>query len=383
MKGRRTARFVSETPIANFFSIQSARYQERHVQYKGVDLTVYYDEQHARNVDRMLAASAHALDAYRSAFGPYQFHHSRIVEFPVYRTFAQSFGGTFPYSEGFGFIADLSGNDRVDYVGQVVAHELAHQWWGNQATPADMQGASMLDEALAQYSALMVMEKTVGRDQVRRYLQHELDTYLMMRGFETAQELPLARVENQAYIAYQKGELAMFRLKEEIGADRVNAALRRYLDRFRLRPAPYPRSLDLIVEFRKGASEAENRLITDLFEKITLYDIRTKAATVRRLPNGRYETTLTIEAHKYHADGKGKETEAPLAEPIGVGLFTEFPGWGPLAAKDVLALRRLAMRSGVQQARLVTAAKPAYAGTDPYNVLIDRKSDDNIIAITE
>ena len=101
------------------------------------------------------------------------------------------------------------------------------------------------------------------------------------------------------------------------------------------------------------------------------------------MPDGRYETTLTFDAHKYIADGTGKETEAPLAESIGFGLFAAMPGWGPLAARDVLALRRLAVRSGVQQATLVTAAKPAYAGADPYNVLIDRKTDDNIIATTE
>jgi hypothetical protein len=191
------------------------------------------------------------------------------------------------------------------------------------------------------------------------------------------------RVENQAYIAYQKGELAMFRLKEEIGAGRVDAALRRYLDRFKFRSAPFPRSVDLLAEFRKGASPAENQLITDLFEKITLYDIRTKAAAVRRLADGRYETTLTLEAHKYYADGKGRETEAPLAETIGFGLFTAMPGSGPFEAKNVLALRRLKVRAGVQQARLVTTAKPLYAGVDPYGGLIDRKSDDNITATTE
>ena len=245
-----------------------------------------------------------------------------------------------------------------------------------------MRGAAMLSETLAQYSALIALEKSAGRDQVRRYLRHELDTYLMMRGFETAQELPLARVGNQPYIAYQKGELAMFRLKDEIGADRVNAALRRYLDRFRFRSAPYPRSLDLLAEFRKGASPGENQLITDLFEKITLYDIRTKAASVRKMRDGRFETTLTVEAHKYHADGKGREIEVPLAERISYGLFTAMPGWGPLHAKDVLASRRMEVRSGTQQIRLVTAAKPVFAGADPYNVLIDRNSDDNVTAIT-
>jgi aminopeptidase N len=380
VNGRRTARFLVRTPpTQNFFAVLSARYQERHVRHGDFDLAVYYDAQHPRNVDRMLAASANALDIYQSVFGPYPFHHTRIVEFPAYATFATSFAGTFPYSEGFGFIADLSNNSMIDYTSQVVSHELAHQWWGNQVNGADMQGASMLTETLAVYSASIVAEKTRGRDEVRRFLQHELDTYLVTRG-EAANELPLARVEGQAFVAYQKGVLVMHHLSQVLGEDRVNAALRRYLDRFRFRSAPYPRSLDLIAEFRKGASPAENRLITDLFEKIALYDIRAKEAHVRKQPDGRYETTLTVEAHKYYSTGKGKESETPLSEQIGFGLFASYPGWGPFDAKDLLALRPVTVRSGTQQIKFVTAAKPSFAGTDPYDVLIDRNSDDNIIA---
>jgi hypothetical protein len=380
--GRRTARFlVQMPPTQNFFGILSARYQERHVRHGGLDLAVYYDAQHSRNVDRMLAASAHALDTYQSVFGPYPFHHTRVVKFPVFATFATSFAGTFPYSEGFGFIADLSDNSMIDYTSRVVAHELAHQYWGNQATPADMQGTSMLTETLASYSAAIVGEKIRGRDEARRFLQHELDTYLLMRG-EAVEELPLARVEGQSYVAYQKGVLVMHHLCQILGEDRVNAALRRYLDRFRFKSAPYPRSLDLIAEFRKGASPAENRLITDLFEKIALYDIRATAAKIHKLPDSRYETTLTVEAHKYYATGKGRETEAPLDEQMRFGVFGSMPGWGPFDAKDELAIKPVAVRSGVQQIRFVTATKPSFAGVDPDDVLIDRKSDDNVVAIT-
>ena len=380
--GRCTARFVSEAPIQNYFSIQSAHYLERHVRHDGVDLAVYYDAQHPRNVDRMLAASAQALDTYRSTFGLYQFSHMRIVEFPVYMTAAISFAGTFPYSEGFGFIADLFDPGRIDYTRQVVAHELAHQYWGNQANPADMQGKGMLTETLAQYSALLVMEKVAGRDEARRYRLQELDKYLFLRGFAQAREMPLARVEQQDHVAYQKGQMAFARLRDVLGAERVNAALRRYLERFRFRPAPWPRSLDLIAEFRKGASPAENQLITDLFEKITLYDVRTKAASIRKLPDGRYETTLTVEARKFYADGKGSEIEAALAEPIGFGVFTAMPGWGPFDAKAVLALRSVPIHGGVQHIKFITAARPRFAGIDPYHVLIDRNSDDNVIATT-
>ncbi|MDB5707080.1 MAG: aminopeptidase, partial [Sphingomonas bacterium] len=136
------------------------------------------------------------------------------------------------------------------------------------------------------------------------------------------------------------------------------------------------------AEFRKGASPAEQALITDLFERITLYDIKTKTALVRKLPDGRFETTLTVEARKLYADGKGKEKEAPMAEQAEFGLFAAMPGQGAFKAADVLTLQRLPLHTGTQTVKLVTAKRPAYAGADPYNIRIDRNSDDNVIATT-
>ncbi|SEM72667.1 Peptidase family M1 [Sphingomonas gellani] len=378
--GRRTARFVTTAPILNFYSVQSARYAERHRMHDGIDLAVYYAPQHAANVDRMLDAFAHGLDFYQPAFGPYQFRQARIIEFPDYAQFAQAFAGTMPYSEGIGFIADLSDKEKIDYVTYVAAHELAHQWWAHQVITSDNQGATMGVETLAQYSALMVMEHLYGRDQIRRFLKFELDRYLRSRGGEVIEELPLARVENQQYIHYRKGSLAMYRLKDELGEARVNAALKRYDSRFRFAGPPYPRSLDLIAEFRRGASPAENALITDLFERITLYDLKTRSAVVSRRPDGRWQTRLTIEARKLYADGKGNEREAPMVEVTEVGAFAAMPGRGAFAKKDVLTLARVPIRSGTQTVTLVTATRPSFAGVDPYNVRIDRNSDDNVAA---
>lgn len=381
VNGRRTARFVTTAPILNFYSIQSARYAERHEVHGGVDLAVYFDPAHSRNVDRMLATFAHALDLYTAAFGPYQFHYARIVEFPDYGKFAQAFAGTMPYSEGLGFIADLDDPDKIDYVSYIASHELSHQWWAHQAIGADMQGGTMLTETLAQYSALMVMEHLYGRDQIRRFLKYELDDYLSARGSEAIGELPLDRVEGQGYIHYRKGSLAMYRLRDVLGEGRVDAALRRYLASFRFKPAPFPRSLDLIAEFRRGASPAEQSIITDLFDRITIYDVKTLSAATQKRIDGTYSTTLTVEAHKYYADGKGKESEAPLAENIDYGVFCSIPGRGRFSSSDVLALQRMPVHSGVQMITLITRNKPAFAGSDPYNTLIDRNSDDNIVSV--
>jgi len=380
--GRRTARFVSDAPILTFFSIQSARYAEARRAHGGVNLSVYYDPAHAMNVPRMLDALAAGLDYYQANFGPYQFDQARIIEFPGYESFAQAFANTMPYSEAIGFVADNSDPDAIDYVSYVTAHELAHQYWAHQVIGADMQGATMLSETLAQYSALMVMKHRYGEDKIRRFLQFELDNYLRRRGQEGLEELPLGRVENQPYIHYRKGSLVMYLLQERMGEAAVNRALRGLLARYRFQGAPYPRSADFIALLRREATTPEQQaLITDLFERITIYDLKVRAPTAVQRPDGRWDVTVEVEAHKFYASGRGEESEAPLADRIEIGLFTALPGRGSFDRNNVLMMERRPVRSGRQVFRFVTARRPTHAGIDPYNFYIDRNSNDNVATV--
>jgi aminopeptidase N len=381
--GRRTARFISNVPILTFFSIQSARYAEKHRQHAGVDLGIYYHPTHHWNVDRMLDALQASLDYYQASFGPYQFDQARIIEFPAYATFAQAFANTMPYSEAIGFVADTKDPEKIDYVTYITAHELGHQYWAHQIIGADMQGGTLLSETLAQYSALMVMKKLYGEDKIRRFLKFELDRYLRSRGGEVIEELPLARVENQQYIHYQKGSLAMYLLQERLGEDAVNRALRSLLAKYKFKGAPYPRSLDLIQALRAEAKTPEQQaLITDLFERITVYDVKVQAPKAVKRADGKWDVTVPVEARKFYAGGKGVEKEAPLAEPIEIGLFTAEPGRGAFDKSNVIRMERQPIRSGRQVLRFVTDKKPTHAGVDPYNFYIDRNSADNVGAVT-
>jgi len=376
--GRRTARFVSPAPILNFFSIQSAKYEQATREHNGIKLSVFYHPGHDWNVQKMLNAMGSALDYYRANFGPYQFNYARIIEFPGYASFAQAFAGTMPYSESIGFNANTNDPEKIDFTTYVVAHEMAHQYWAHQVIGADMQGGTITSETLAQYSALMVMKHLYGPDKIRRFLKYELDNYLSGRKAEAVEELPLERVENQAYIHYRKGAVAMYLLQERLGEDAVNRALARFDAKFRFKGAPYLRSVDLIDEFRKEAKTPEQQqLITDLFEKITLYDLKVSDAVTKKVGN-EWETTLTVSAGKVYANGKGDETKAKLDEPIEVGLFTARPGLGAFSAKDVIVIGRERIRNGDQRIVIRSKAKPSFAGVDPYNFYIDRNSDDNV-----
>ena len=359
---RRTSRFVTESPVLNFFSVQSARYERTARVHNGVEMVVFHDPAHDRNVPRMLDGLAASLDYFQANFSPYQFRQARIVEFPDYASFAQSYPNTFAWSEGLGFIADLSDPTKIDYVTYVGAHEFGHQWWAHQIVGSNQQGATVLSETLAQYSALMVMEKMYGKDQIRRFLKQELDRYLRSRGTERLEELPLMRVENQQYIHYQKGGLVMYLLRDQIGEEAVNRALRRVLAQYAFQSAPYPRSLDLIAALRAEAPADKQALITDLFEKITLYDVKTTGVTATRRADGRWDVAVTVDARKLYADGEGVETASPLNETFDVGMFTAEPGKDAFDEDDVVLLER----------------RPTFAGVDPYNKWIDRNSDDNV-----
>ena len=380
--GRRTAHFVANSPIQNFFSIQSARYLLARRNHNGVDLSVFYHPGHDRNVPKMLTAMGTALDYYRQNFGPYQFSYARIIEFPGYQSFAQAFAGTMPYSESIGFNANTNDPDKIDFTTYVIAHEIGHQYWAHQVIGADMQGATMSSETLAQYSALMVMKRLYGPDKIRRFLKYELDRYLSSRKSELVEEVPLERVEDQGYIHYRKGAVVMYLLQERLGEAAVNRALAKFVAKYRFQGPPYLRSTDLVALFRAEAKTPEDQqLITDLFERITLYDYKVTDAVTRQVPGG-WETVLTVSAAKAYATGKGVETKAPLNEPVAIGLFTARPGLGAFSSKDVVSMASQRLHDGTQKLTVRSAAKPTFAGIDPYNTYIDRNSDDNVKDVT-
>jgi ABC-2 type transport system permease protein len=383
--GRRTARFKPDAPINHFFSIQSARYEVKRdvVQLPAgeVNLAVYHHPGHELNVGRMLAAMKSSLVLFNEKFSPYQFKQARILEFPSYESFAQSFANTIPYSEDIGFLTQVGEADKIDVVTYVTAHEIAHQWWGHQLVSSHQQGGTMLVESFAQYSALLVMERTYGKEQMRRFLKYELDRYLRRRGAEVLEELPLARVENQQYIHYQKGSLALYWLKEVVGEDKVNRAMAALLQQFAFKAAPYPNTTDFLKLLRAQAGPEHETLIADLFEKITLWDVKASNAKAVKRPDGQFDVSFDVEAKKLYADGKGKETEAPLDEAFDIGAFAAEPGDKAYRAESVLSQARQRIKSGKQNISLVMDRLPSHVGVDPFNKRIDRNSADNLTRV--
>ena len=374
--GRNYFTYKMDQKMMPFFAYLSANWEVKKGDWKGVPIEIYYDKKHPYNVDRMVSSTQKSLDYMTTEFTPYQHKQVRILEFPNYQRFAQSFANTIPFSESIGFIADLRDKEAIDYVFYVTAHEMAHQWWGHQVIGANVQGSTMLMESLAQYSALMIMEKEYGRHKLRRFLRYELDRYLSSRGGEKLEELPLYRVEGQDYIHYRKGSLVFYRLRDEIGEQALNRALKRFLQDKGYQESPFTTSAELLAYIRAEAPADKQALITDLFEKIVFYDNRVTEAKAVKRADGQWDVTMKLHLAKMEADGKGKESRRAYDEPVEIGVFARAAG-----AKEqderVLLLEKRMLKGDEPTVTITVKEKPFDVGVDPYNKMIDRVSKDN------
>jgi ABC-2 type transport system permease protein len=366
----------------DFFAFISARYDVKNDVYQGVNgpinIAVYHIPAHNFNVDDMIQASKAGLAYYEKNYSPFQFTQYRIMEYPRYRNFAQSFPNMIPFSEGIGFIERTKDPSDIDFAYFVTAHELAHQWWGHQLIGGQVEGSNMMSESLAEYSALRVMEKKYGTDNMRKFLSHELDGYLRGRAGEIRHENPLVLVQNEQYVWYQKGALALYALSDYIGEDKLNQALHNFLMQYRYvnatdsQSGPYPDTRQFVAALRAATPPELQYYITDAFESIVLYDNKALSATYVQTPDKKYKVTLTVQARKVKADGSGNETPMPIADYIDIGVFS-----GSKDHPKQLYLKKEKLTQEKQTFEIVVDEPPTRAGIDPYNKLIDRISDDN------
>ncbi len=379
-KGRRYFHYKLDRDSLNFYSFISARYEVKRDTWNDVKVEVYYHPEHTWNVPRMVDSIKKTLDYCSRNYGPYMHKQARIIEFPRVASFAQAFPGTMPYSESIGFIADLRDKENIDHVFYVVAHEMGHQWWAHQVIGADMQGATLLSETLAQYTALMVMEKEYGRDMMRKFLEYEMDRYLGGRGRELLKERPLLRVEaSQGYIHYNKGSLVLYYLKEMIGEEAVNGALREIVQKFAYAQPPYPTSHELVDRLRARTPAEYQYLIKDLFEEITLFSNRTLEATAKKRADGQYDVTVRAESKKFKADEQGNEKETAVSDWIEFGAFAK-PEKGKKFGRT-LYRERVLLTQANNTRTFVVKELPEKAGIDPFHLLVDRTKDDNVKSV--
>ncbi|MEA2326300.1 MAG: type transport system permease protein [Thermoanaerobaculia bacterium] len=372
---RRYFHYRSDAPIHNNLIFASARYAVACAAAGRTRIEVYYHPAHRDNVERILTAAADSIRIFEDAFGPYPQSQLRIAEAPAYTKFGGlAMPGLVFLSESRAFLIDARDPSQIDLVTRRTAHEVAHQWWGHSLTPAVESGASTIIESLPRYSELLVLDKRYGRGQVRRSLQFELDRYLAGRAGDSNTEAPLTRVTDQSHLYYGKGAIVMNALKELLGEETLNRALRGFVAA-QSGPDHQPKIDDLLRAIEAVTPQENRALVNEWTRDVILYDLTMTSATSSRLPDGRFEVTMQATVHKSRAD----EHELPVNESIEFGIFATDPD--DAAAKDILHLVAHPLHSGANTITVVVNKQPSFAAIDPYLTRIDRNRFDNVKAV--
>jgi len=248
----------------------------------GVSVRSHFLAQERAAGERVLDTAARSLALFERRFGPYPYVDLDVVEAAlVGGAGGVEFAGLVTVASmlyrppdqgagGIGALLGLLGGGKNDLLGGMrplletmleftVAHEVAHQYW-HGLVGSDSREHPYLDEALAQYSALLYLEDRYGKERADHDAALQVKAnYQMMRvlgqpdGPVDAPVDSFASPMAYAGLVYGKAPYLYDAVRREIGDEAFFAALREYADQQRFRIAP-PGAL--VALFARGSHAA-------------------------------------------------------------------------------------------------------------------------------
>jgi aminopeptidase N len=242
--GRRMTHWKQSVPIASWLNaIGVAPFASRHFGVAaGIPLQTWvYHQDRDNGITTFETPTRNAMEFFNSHIGPYSYEKLADVEVAGLNGGAEHATAIF-YGE-----SAVTNHPATN----LVAHEIAHQWFGNAVTEKDWDDV-WLSEGFATYFTLLYIEHYEGRDAFAAGLTRSRDAI-----FALQEKLPgvavlhenlsdMKKVTNR--LIYEKGAWTLHMLRAQIGTDNFWATIREYYRRYRDSNA----STD---DFRKVAEE--------------------------------------------------------------------------------------------------------------------------------
>ena len=228
-QNRRLTSYATKAPIpTKVMAIGAAPFAVQQAgAIDGIPVTswVYPENREAGYFDYGMALPI--LDFFIGHIGPYPFAKLANVQSTT------RFGGMENASNIFYFENSVTGKGRIQ---RLLAHEIAHQWFGNSATEADWPHI-WLSEGFATYCTDLFTEHAMGRDSLVHYLQKERKAVI---AFNEKKSIPVIQngVTNYFQLlnanSYQKGAWVLHMLRHRIGDQAFWTGIRDYYNRYAL-----------------------------------------------------------------------------------------------------------------------------------------------------
>ncbi len=247
--GRRTVVWETDHPVV-LFNVVAGKYAVK----EGDGTAIYYHPEHDYNIEEMSAALDAARKYFSEWFYPFPWDLLKISEFAAFATYAQGFPTNITFSEGIGFLAKSDPRSHIAFM--VVAHEAAHQWWGNLLTPGQGPGGNIISEGMAHYSTLLLHEQVYG-DRYRIEFAKRLEQMYGDQRFVDS-ERPMVEVDGtrsgDGTVTYDKGGWVPWMLQQEMGRENMLAGLQAFIAKYNP-DSDFPVLQDMLAVLRDFAPD--------------------------------------------------------------------------------------------------------------------------------
>jgi ABC-2 type transport system permease protein len=383
---RRYFHYVSNAPIENSYAIYAARYAVREVKWmphysktdtlhhmRPVAIEIFHHGTHSENIDRMIQSAQASLKYYTEKFGPYPYDFFRVIERPGPGRGMHAEATTIDYMEGY----SLMNPKTLDLPFHIMAHEVAHQWWAMQLTPAPVEGIGVMSESLATFSAMQVVEETLGHEHLRSYLRQVREEYETPR----SRFAPPLLQANSSFMNYRKGPFALYAMTQYVSKDSVNKVLRDLLKEYPRGETPLPTTLDLYRKLQAITPDSLQYLVHDLFAANTYWQLKTEHVFAKQVDSSSWEVTIDVDARKLLVDSTAAEIDLPMNDWVQIGIFGEAEKGNEVNRSQYIRMHQVT--SGQQTITVTVPWKPVRAGIDPNHLLIDLEMEDNMKKVSK
>ena len=274
------------------------------------------------------AVSSRVLEFFHKQIGEYSYKKLANVQSKT------RFGGLENANTIFYYENSVTGKGAIE---PLIAHEVAHQWFGNSATEKDWYHV-WLSEGFATYFANLYLEHTYGHDRLAEEEKKDREQVInyFVKNPAPVLDTTITDLMNLLSInSYQKGSWVLHMLRHEVGDQNFWKGIRQYY-------ASYKNSNALTSDFMRIMEEASGKDLSWFFNQWIYLGGHPK-----------------IEG-SWHYDEKSKTLSIELTQNQASGLF-KFPVDIGVGA-DV---KTIMMNKKTQTFTFPVASKPAQIALDP------------------
>lgn len=232
--------FVSERPLKYLSFIVGKLNLTRELE--GEPALSSYAEPQVRSPKKdFLEEAGRILRCFESRFGPFPFENLRIIQ-RLWMTAGGHSPASFIVLNEFPRVSRLDVGVRGRLIGRpnspvdlnsrwkeyFIAHEIAHQWWGQGVTPARYRD-QWLSEGLAQFASVLYIQEKYGDDalaEILRKFSQWTEKKTKWGPITLGSRLSYTDFEAYQAIVYDKSVLALNMLRDLMGDDILFAGLR-------------------------------------------------------------------------------------------------------------------------------------------------------------